>query len=73
MTTHSNPNSLSELEQRIAELIALARRLSEENRMLRLDHEKMASERKQLLSKNELARARVEAMISRLKGLEQNS
>ena len=59
-----------ELERRIGELLALLQRLAEENRVLRHSQEQLASERAQLLSKNEQARSRVEAMITRLKGLE---
>jgi cell division protein ZapB len=50
-----------------------ARRLSEENRSLRLQQEQLATERSTLLAKNEQARARVEAMIARLKSLEQHT
>ena len=49
------------------------RRLSEENRSLRLQQEQLANERSTLLAKNEQARARVEAMIARLKSLEQHT
>lgn len=73
MTSPPNPNPLSALEQRVGELLALAHRLSEENRRLREEHDRLASERSHLLSKNELARARVESMITRLKSLEQGS
>ncbi|MGH8163496.1 MAG: TIGR02449 family protein [Rhodanobacteraceae bacterium] len=46
------------------------RRLGEENASLRHNREQLASERAALLSRNEQARARVEAMIERLKALE---
>ena len=48
------------------------RRLTEENRSLRHSQEQLATERAQLLARNEQARSRVEAMILRLKSLEQN-
>ena len=48
-------------------------RLQDENRSLRQQHEQMATERAQLLAKQEQARSRVEAMISRLKSLEQHT
>ncbi|HWT16635.1 MAG TPA: TIGR02449 family protein [Patescibacteria group bacterium] len=57
---------------RVDQLIALCQRLGEENRHLRQTQEAMASERTNLLAKNEQARSRVEAMIARLKSLEQN-
>ena len=48
-------------------------RLYDENRSLRQQHEQMATERAQLLAKQEQARSRVEAMIGRLKSLEQHT
>ena len=59
-----------QLGERIDKLLDLVRRLAEENRSLRAGQELLASERAQLLNKNELARSRVEAMIHRLKSLE---
>jgi cell division protein ZapB len=53
--------------------VEITRRLADENRSLRQGQESLANERAQLLSKNELARSRVEAMISRLKSLENNT
>ena len=52
--------------------VALAR-LLDENRSLRASQEQLVGERAALLSKNEQARSRVEAMILRLKSLEQNA
>jgi cell division protein ZapB len=49
------------------------RRLSEENRSLRQQQEQLVGERSALLAKNEQARTRVEAMIARLKSLEQHT
>jgi cell division protein ZapB len=49
------------------------RRLADENRSLRQGQEQLTNERAQLLNKNELARSRVEAMINRLKSLENNA
>lgn len=70
----SQPNpSLEELQQiseRIDQLLALCQRLSEENRSLRTSQEQLANERSNLLAKNEQARSRVEAMITRLRALE---
>ena len=51
---------------------SLCRTLQEENRSLRHSQEQLATERAQLLARNEQARSRVEAMIMRLKSLEQN-
>ena len=64
---------LGALAQRVERLAELARRLSDENRSLRQSQEQLAAERAALLNKNEQARSRVEAMIQRLKSLEQNA
>ncbi|HVJ62715.1 MAG TPA: TIGR02449 family protein [Tahibacter sp.] len=64
---------LREVSARIDQLVEQCRRLSEENRSLRQSQEQLATERAVLLSKNEQARIRVEAMIARLKSLEQNA
>ena len=63
---------LRAITQRVDQLIALAQRLADENRSLRLSQEQLMAERANLLAKNEQARSRVEAMIHRLKSLEQN-
>ena len=63
---------LQAITQRVDQLIALAQRLADENRSLRLSQEQLMAERANLLAKNEQARSRVEAMIHRLKSLEQN-
>lgn len=64
---------LQRLEQRIDELVALAARLRDENRALRQRQEAISAERTALLHKNEQVRARVEAMIGRLRTLEQGA
>ncbi|MFT5503069.1 MAG: cell division protein ZapB [Gammaproteobacteria bacterium] len=66
-------NDLQQLEQRIDELIDTVGSLQNENTNLRLQKDKLATERSQLLEKTELARSRVEAMISRLRSLELNT
>ena len=65
--------TIQQLATRIDKLMDLTRRLAEENRSLRQGQEQLANERAQLLNKNELARSRVEAMIHRLKSLENNA
>jgi cell division protein ZapB len=62
-----------ELAERIERLVELVRRLTDENRSLRVSQEQLIGERAALLTKNEQARSRVEAMIMRLKSLEQNA
>lgn len=63
---------LEELEQRVGELIELTAVLSRENRALKAQQITWSTERAKLIEKNELAKSRVEAMISRLKALEQD-
>ena len=64
---------LKRLEFRVEELIRTVERLKEEIRSLRVQQEHMTAERAQLIERNELARSRVEAMIVRLKAMEQNA
>lgn len=71
MSAHEQ--SLSAISERVDRLLDLCRVLQEENRSLRNSQEQLANERAQLLARNEQARTRVEAMILRLKLLEQNS
>jgi cell division protein ZapB len=61
------------LRQRIDLLLDAVQRLADENRQLRATQEQWVSERAALIAKNEQARSRVEAMIQRLKSLEQNA
>lgn len=61
---------LRRLEKRVDELLVALDRLKEENRALRSRQDSLSSERATLLAKNEQVRARVEAMIGRLKTLE---
>lgn len=67
-----SPEQIAEISRQVEQLVALAHRLAEENRSLRASQEQLMAERANLLAKNEQARSRVEAMINRLKALEQN-
>ena len=58
------------LERRLDELVVVVTQLKDENRALRQRQDAMAAERAVLMSKNEQVRARVEAMIGRLKAME---
>ena len=69
----SAAHELKQLERRLDELVALVTQLQEENRALRQRQESMMTERATLLQKNEQVRARVEAMIGRLKAMEHNA
>lgn len=58
------------LQQRLDELIALCQHLAEDNHRLQAQCETLQGERRALIEQNEQARARIDAMIARLKGLE---
>ena len=60
------------LEKRIDELIALCDELERKHSTMESDREKWLQERTRLLEKNEMAKAKIEAMIMRLKSLEQD-
>jgi cell division protein ZapB len=64
---------LQKLEVRLEELVNTIARLKEENRSLRNQQDSLVSERANLIEKNEMARTRVEAMINRLKAMEQGA
>ncbi len=66
-------DQLHALARRIDDLGDRLRRLHEENRSLRQQQAEWQAERSALLAKNEQARVRVEAMIARLKSLEQHT
>ncbi|MEH6584474.1 MAG: TIGR02449 family protein [Halioglobus sp.] len=62
---------LKMLEAKIDELISLCNDLNRENQSLKADSANWHSERQSLVNKNDLARAKVEAMLERLKAMEQ--
>lgn len=61
---------LNKLEQRVDDLIQTITRLQDENRSLRDEQAGLRAERARLIEKTELARTRVESMISRLRAME---
>jgi cell division protein ZapB len=66
-------SDLQNLENQIDALIETVTRLKQENTSLRHQQDNLLSERSQLIEKTELARNRVEAMITRLRSLELGS
>lgn len=64
---------LQRLAAKLDELLEHHERLKAQNRLLLANERAWREERAQLIEKNELARQKVEAMISRLKALEQDS
>lgn len=68
-----NASDLDVLERRLGELFDRCELLSRENHALRQVQSSWTTERAKLIENNELAKSKVEAMISRLKSLEQDS
>jgi cell division protein ZapB len=66
-------SELREIGGQLDRLLELCQRLTEENRSLRVSQEQLSAERANLMAKNEQARSRVEAMIARLRSLENNA
>lgn len=64
---------ISKLGEQVKALAAYCEQLKLENHSLQEKQADLVKERGQLLEKNELARSRVEAMINRLKAMEQRS
>ena len=64
---------LQALDQKVDELIELCDQLDLENRSLKSQAHAWREERDQLVAKNMVAREKVEAMIQRLRALEQES
>ncbi|MGH8145211.1 MAG: TIGR02449 family protein [Rhodanobacteraceae bacterium] len=69
-STHSVEDELTALSRTLDAALERLRRLAEENASLRRGRDQLAGERAALVTRNEQARARVEAMIERLKSLE---
>ena len=61
---------LSVLEEQVDDLLTLAQVMSKENKALRVQQQNWTTERAKLIEKNELAKNRVESMVTRLKALE---
>ena len=64
-------HELRRLEKRVDAVVLICDQLQGENRSLRQRQDALTAERATLLQKNEQVRARVEAMIGRLKAMEQ--
>jgi cell division protein ZapB len=58
--------NLKKLESRVDDLIGTCRQLKKDNRVIQDEHAK-------LVEKTQIARARIESMIGRLKALERGS
>lgn len=69
--TRKTERYITALEERVDELIRVHQQLIEEYQGLQGQHAELLRERDQLIEQNEQSRARIEAMVVRLKGLEQ--
>jgi len=70
--TESTQTELQALAAKLNQLVEVARKLDAENRTLKSVQAELLDERAALSGKNEQARVRIEAMISRLKAMEQH-
>lgn len=64
--------TLKQLEHKVETLIEHYQQLQQEIRLLKAERAAWQGERAKLIKQNELARDRVEAMIERLKSMEQS-
>jgi cell division protein ZapB len=73
MTQKNSSLELKELEDKLEQLIVQYQAVKNENNSLKSKQEVLVMEKAKLLEKTTLARTRVEAMITRLKEMEQGS
>ena len=77
MAENSRTSSLDvefkRLEKRLEELVSTVHRLKDENRALRARQDSLAAEKTTVMNRSEQVRARVEAMIGRLKAMERTA
>ena len=66
-------SDLRRLEDRLDDLVKICNQLQTENKSLKEKQETLSRERATMVQKNEEVRARVEAMIVRLKSMEQGN
>jgi cell division protein ZapB len=65
--------NLKKLESRVDDLIGACQQLRSERQAIKADHDRLSGEHTKLIEKTQIARARIEAMIGRLKALERGS
>lgn len=69
--TRKTERYITALEERVDELIRVHQQLAEEQLALQGQYAELLRERDALIEQNEQSRTRIEAMVVRLKGLEQ--
>jgi len=65
--------NLKKLEGHVEGLIDTCRQLRTENHSIRTERQQLSDDHAKLIEKTQIARARIEAMIGRLKALERGS
>ncbi len=72
MNTENQSVDIKDLEEKLEELIQRYTAVQSENTTLKTKQDALVKERAKLVEKTNLARTRVEAMISRLKNMDQD-
>jgi cell division protein ZapB len=67
------PPELIDLEDKLERLFSRYQAMKNENSLLKRQQQELLEEKSQLLEKTELAKARIETLIERLKAMEQGS
>ena len=70
MNTNNQSFDINELENKLEELIQRYNSVQSENSTLKVKQDELVREKAKLVEKTNMARTRVEAMISRLKTME---
>ena len=70
MNTNNQSFDINELENKLEELIQRYNSVQNENTTLKVKQDELVKEKAKLVEKTNMARTRVEAMISRLKTME---
>lgn len=65
-------SAVQRLSEKVDQLLSYCGKLEQDNASLRAQQNDWNAERNKLLQKNDLARNKIEAMIGRLKSLEQS-
>lgn len=71
--TKASLDDLQAIDEALAQLVAQLQALKGENELLKQRMDTLMAEKSQLMQKNDQARTRLEAMINRLKMLEQSA
>jgi len=68
-----NQDNLKKLESRVDDLVGVCQKLKKENLTIKAGQDRLNEDHAKLMEKTQVARARIEAMIGRLKALERGS